>query len=389
MIKKALISIGLVVLTVLLSGYVYLNPYNRPASTESTQISVPKREKLRTSQRGVYLTGNSALDREFLEYIVRNSKLAGLDSVVIEIKSLICGNIRDAMLNHKLFDYQIEAASPSLKRIVDYLHSEGMIVSGRMVIFKDDYLALRRQDLAIKDESGNLWRDRGGAYWVDPYSKEVWEYNILVAELAAWSGIDEIQYDYVRFPTEGSVGKIIYPHKKQGVSHPQNIAAFLTASKDRLRKYNVALTADIFGVVAWQCRTDIEDLGQDLKLMQEPLDAICPMLYPSHFAPGFDGYKFPGDEPYYFIKRGVDQLKVSLTPTVEGEKITCEITPWIQGFAWGTNIFGPEYVRQQIKAVNDAGFDRYLVWNANNAYTPTFLALTQKSDKTTLEATRQ
>lgn len=372
MLKK-IVTIGcLVLLAFSISAFRYLDL--RVPRVITHEKEVPRRAQLRIAERGVYLTAGSALDREFLEYIVRNSKLCGLNSVVIEVKTLIWGNLKKPMKEGKLFEAQIIKPSPSLKRIIDYLHSEGMIVSGRMVIFKDDYLALTRPDLAIKDENGNLWRDRGGAYWVDPYSDEVWEWNLKIAELAAWSGIDEIQFDYVRFPTEGKVGKIVYPHLKEGVSHPQNIAAFVKEAKKRLTKYNVALSADIFGVVAWQNRGDIEDLGQDLSLLKEHLDAVCPMLYPSHFAPGYDGFEAPGDAPYYFIQKGIAQLK-NVVGSEEANGRTCKIVPWIQGFDWGTTIFGPDYIRTQVMAARHEGVYRFLVWNANNAYAVTFKAL--------------
>jgi hypothetical protein len=329
-------------------------------------------------ERGVYLTQNSALDQKFLEGVLKKSKACGLNSVVIDVKGLLQSNLRGALQRKALFNYRIYASSPSLKKIVDYCHTQGFIVSGRVVVFLDSNLVALRPDLAVRSRGGGIWRDRSGNYWADPFSREVWEYNILIAELAAWGGVDEVQYDYVRFPTEGRVEDAVY--RRASLGRVQNIAAFLKTAQKRLQKYNVALTADIFGVTAWQCRRDVETLGQDIRLLANSVDAICPMLYPSHFARGYDGFAYPGNEPYYFVQKGIAQIKAILVSSEGTEQSVdrqpaCEIIPWIQGFGWGTTIFGPDYVKQQLQAVRDEKIKRFLIWNAANNYATVFQAL--------------
>jgi hypothetical protein len=104
------------------------------------------------------------------------------------------------------------------------------------------------------------------------------------------------------------------------------------------------------------------------------------MLYPSHFARGYDGFAYPGNEPYYFVQKGIAQIKAILVSSEGTEQSVdrqpaCEIIPWIQGFGWGTTIFGPDYVKQQLQAVRDEKIKRFLIWNAANNYATVFQAL--------------
>jgi hypothetical protein len=129
---------------------------------------------------------------------------------------------------------------------------------------------------------------------------------------------------------------------------------------------------DIFGVTAWQSKNDVKNLGQDLKRMGQYIDVISPMLYPSHFHRGYDGYANPGSEPYYFINAGVKKTKEILSE----EAVT--IVPWIQGFDMCSPNFGPDYILQQVKACQDEKVEGFLVWNAGNRYDVTFSALRKK-----------
>ncbi|MFA4858212.1 MAG: putative glycoside hydrolase [Candidatus Margulisiibacteriota bacterium] len=360
------------------------------------QPQFPRHPNIRLVERGIYLTQNSATNQKFLEAILKKAKASGLNSVVIDVKGLLQGNFSPALRQKKLFDCKISAPSPALKKIVDVCHAQGFIVSGRIVAFLDWNLVNQRPDLAIRDQRGVVWRDRSGNGWADPFSREVWEYNYLIAELAAWSGVDEVQYDYVRFPTDGRVKNAVYTHQNKeggrtgesqaGLSRTQNIAAFLASARQRLRKYNVALTADIFGVTAWQGRRDVENLGQDIRLLAGSVDAICPMLYPSHFARGYDGFAFPGNEPYYFVQKGIAQIQSILVSSESiGKSVnrqqTCKVIPWIQGFGWGTTIFGPDYISKQIRAAQDEKVTRFLIWNAANNYANAFRALSAEKIK--------
>lgn len=194
----------------------------------------------------------------------------------------------------------------------------------------------------------------------------------MIAESAALSGVDEVQFDYIRFPAEGSAQYASYPHEKEGVSRVDIICQFLKEVKERVSKYNTSLAVDIFGVTAWQSKNDIESLGQDLKRMAKYLDVLSPMLYPSHFHYGYDGFDNPGAYPYYFVNTGVRQA---------GEILSGEVTvlvPWIQGFDLRSPNFGPGYIMEQVRGAKEAGVERFLIWNARNVYDVSFSALRKR-----------
>ncbi|MBU1867390.1 MAG: putative glycoside hydrolase, partial [Candidatus Margulisbacteria bacterium] len=266
----------------------------------------------------------------------------------------------------------VATADPWLSEFTAKLHEQGFIVSTRLVVFKDDHLALARPDLAVKVPGGGYYRDLKEGKWADPYSNEVRLYNELVAERAAASGVDEIQFDYIRFPAEGRAKHAYYPHEKNGISRVDIVCEFLAGVKKRLERYNVSLAVDIFGIAAWQQPVDVQSLGQDLKRMSAYLDVLSPMLYPSHFHAGYDGYDNPGSYPYHFMSQGV---KKSLD-ILSGEATT--LVPWIQGFNLRSPNFGANYILEQVRAAKELGVDHFLVWNASNNYETTFAALRRR-----------
>jgi len=328
---------------------------------------VPKAKRI--SGRGIYITAYTAQLPVKFGYLKEQAKQAGLNTFVIDAKEILSQPFLTLAREHKLASRSNVSPSPWLSKLVQELHEEGFIVTARLVVFKDDHLALARPDLAVRIRGEGIYRDRKGGKWVDPYSDEVRLYNELIAEAAAASGVDEIQFDYIRFPAEGAARLAYYPHEKQGLSKVDIICEFLRAVRERTMRYNTSLAVDIFGVTAWQSRSDIKNLGQDLKRMAGYLDVLSPMLYPSHFHPGYDGFASPGSHPYYFVNAGVRKAKEILS----GEATV--LVPWIQGFNLRSPNFGPHYILEQIKAAEDGGAEGYLIWNARNDYETAFRAL--------------
>ncbi|MDD5593229.1 MAG: putative glycoside hydrolase, partial [Candidatus Margulisbacteria bacterium] len=315
----------------------------------------------RVSERGIYVTAYVAqLPRRFNE-LKERCKAAGLNTMVIDAKEIISQPYLQLAREHKLTAETKATPSPWLSRLAAELHKDNFILTARIVVFKDDHLALARPDLGVHVGSG-LYRDRKGGKWLDPYADEVRLYNALIAETAALSGVDEVQFDYIRFPAEGESHNAYYPHAKEGVSKVDIICDFLADVKKRIEPYSTSLAVDIFGVTAWQSRVDIDNLGQDLERMGKYLDVLSPMLYPSHFHAGYDGFAQPGAEPYYFVNTGVKQAREILS-----DEATV-LVPWIQGFNMLSPNFGPEYIRQQVKACEDEGVKGFLIWNARNDY---------------------
>ncbi|OGC03646.1 hypothetical protein A2276_07255 [candidate division WOR-1 bacterium RIFOXYA12_FULL_43_27] len=314
----------------------------------SLSASIAKEK--RTADKGLYITYWISQTRNRFDYIKKQAKAAGFNTLIIDVKQKIEAPLIPLVKSRSLNDRYEVQADPWLTQLVKELHEEGFIVSGRIVVFKDDHLAIARPDLAITG-----YRDRKGGRWVSPHLKEVRLYNALIAEIAAKSGIDEVQFDYIRFPAEGAI-----PTDRR--SKVDAINQFLKEAKERLQKYDVSIAVDIFGVTAWQSDFDIKTLGQSIEAMAEYIDVLCPMLYPSHFHNGYDGFANPGDHPYYFINSGVAKSLELI-----GDK-KVKLVPWLQGFALGTNNFGKNYIQQQINACTDEGVSSFLIWNAGNRY---------------------
>jgi hypothetical protein len=330
---------------------------------------LPKQKRI--SDKGIYITAYMAQLPVRFGQIKEQAKQAGLNTLVIDAKEILSRDYLQLAKEKKLSPETKAAPSPWLSKLCNELHQEGFIVTARIVVFKDDHLVLSRPDLGIHLSGGALYRDRKGGKWADPYLDEVRLYNCLIAESAALSGVDEVQFDYIRFPAEGAAKYAVYPHASPEVSKVDIICQFLRETRQRVAKYNVSLALDIFGVTAWRSEYDIEILGQDLKRMAKYLDVLSPMLYPSHFHSGYDGFPNPGSYPYHFMNTGVKKAKEILS----GEATV--LVPWIQGFDLRSPNFGPDYISEQVRGCREEGVDRFLIWNARNDYETSFRALTK------------
>ncbi len=247
------------------------------------------------------------------------------------------------------------------RALLDRLHQQNLYAIARIVVFKDDPLATSRPDLAVRRSNGALFRDRERLAWTDPFSREVWNYNIELAVEAAQLGFDEIQFDYVRFPDSPGL-KFSHPtdmHSRIGA-----IAGFLGEARKRLIPYNVYVAADIFGYVAWNL--DDTHIGQRLEELSPVVDYISPMLYPSCFQFGIPGYRIPVQHPYEIVFLSLQNARErSGIPSIR-------FRPWLQAFrdyAFDHREFGAGQIRAQIAAAEKFGSDGWMLWNPRNQYT--------------------
>ncbi|HHV98935.1 MAG TPA: GTP-binding protein [Clostridiaceae bacterium] len=322
--------------------------------------------------KALYLTGWTVGMKERLDHYIELANTTEINSYVIDIKD------DDGLVGY-------ESSIPAVREIgawtkkydVDYvisrLHENNIHVIGRIVCFKDPYLSSKRPDLAIKDTRGGLWKEKNSngkmITWLNPYNKESWPYLIDIAKEAVQKGFDEIQFDYVRFPSgDKTVMDFGTPDKKKY----EAINEFLAYARKEMP--DVVLSADIFGIVC-EGEGDSEDIGQYLELIGKDLEYISPMLYPSHYALGqvVNGIKFakPDLEPYAVVYNSLAKTKNRFAK-VDG--YTPDVRPYLQDFTanWigkGNYIeYGPEQVRQQIQAVYDAGYKEWILWSARNKY---------------------
>ena len=250
---------------------------------------------------------------------------------------------------------------PDLAALVRRLHASGVYVIGRIVTFKDDPIARAYPKFAILRGKG-LFKDREGLAWTDPFKSEVTTYNVDLAVEAAKAGIDEIQFDYLRFPD--SSARLTLSQPSTQANRVAAIAAFLAEARRRLVSYNVFTAADIFGYVSWN--TDDTGIGQRLEDIAPHVDYLSPMLYPSGFRWGIPGVKNPVADPYAIVHGSLAeaQRRLGISPK--------RFRPWLQAFrdyAFDRRSFGADEVANQIRAAQDFGSDGWMLWNAHNIYT--------------------
>ncbi len=340
------------ILTLLLAGLpVPPASAQAPAST-STYTSV-------ATFRGVHFTGWAAGSTKARRRFVTAMKGGGFNAVVIALKDYD-GHVfvREAPLAVKTGAYT--NAIPDLPGAVRDFKEAGIYTIARIAIFKDDHLARARPDLAVHFPDGHIWTNDKGTAWVDPYKKEIWDYAIDIASRAAAAGFDEIQFDYIRFPSDGKTRQCRYSR----VDHSSTTASaalreFLTLAGSRLKPLGVKLSIDTFGLT-----TSVDTgmgIGQSMEQMADLVDFISPMMYPSHYALGEYGLKYPNRAPYETVHHGVKDALGRLGPR------SASLRPYLQDFSMGVR-YTPAHVRAQLLAAEELGVHSWILWNAQNNY---------------------
>jgi len=226
-----------------------------------------------------------------------------------------------------------------------------------MVVFKDQRLFQAFDTkYAIKDgATKKAWRGNPKEYWVDPYSEFVHSYNIAIAKEAQKAGFDEVQFDYIRFPTDGPVHRCVYTFKPtNGIYKYEAIAAYLRSAKQVL---HVPISVDVYGFTVWY--EFGQWLGQDIEAMASIVDVLCPMVYPSHYGRKFfDGSIDSGD--YYAIVTESNRRALM--------KSQAYVRPYLQAFKMLSPGWGYDYIQKQIQACSDVGVQGYILWNAGRDY---------------------
>ena len=318
--------------------------------------------------RAVYLTGVMAGSDHGLRIIRRWRELGG-NSVVFDIKD--SDGILNIPFEHPLAVQKRRPVIPDLPKFVRFLHSQNMHAIARIAIFRDEHLVVTHPELAVQSRrSGQPWRENGKLVWTDPSDPKVQTYNIALAAAAAQSGVDEVQFDYVRFPAEGDQKDASFVFQKE---HPtwhrtEVITEFLKKAYAELHPQGVLLSLDVFGVMAWQRSVDLAHTGQDIPAMARYCDVLSPMIYPSHFF-GMDGYARPGDAPEHFIGESMDRFQLITKDT------GVVLRPWLQAFAWRTRTYSPKYIQVQVETSTRKGGIGFLFWNANNNYSKPYEAM--------------
>jgi len=247
-----------------------------------------------------------------------------------------------------------------MKAVMDKFREKGLYLIARIVVFKDDPLAAAKPQWAVKNKNGAPFKDREKLRWVDPFRREVWDYNIAIAKKAAEMGFDEVQFDYVRFPDNRGTG---FSQPANEKSRTEAITGFLQAAYKALTPYNVFVAADIFGYVCWN--TNDTDIGQKIGPIVEAVDIISPMVYPSGYHLGIPKYRKPVDHPYEIVLLSLKKARERTNTS------PLRFRPWLQAFrdyAFKGGDFSENRMRIQIKAAEDFGASGWMFWNARNVY---------------------
>ncbi len=315
-------------------------------------------EKVPLQVKGIHLTSwaaGSKKYRELLEIILDTTQV---NAVVIAIKEYQ-GEVYIRVKESQELKTYVNAI-PDLPDFIKKLKEKNVYTIARIVLFKDDLFARRRPELSVKNKDGSIWTDNRNIAWVDPYRKEVWDYNLSIAEKAAEIGFDEIQFDYIRFPSDGKTAECQYSVIHSTVSANKALVDFLEKAKKRLQSKKVKISTCLFGLTT----TVAHDLGigQNIETMAKYVDYICPMIYPSHYALGELGYKIPEKNPYEIVAKSIIYAKGRLKDNAY------KIRPYLQDFSLNYP-YKEREVRDQLKACRDNGVDTWLLWNPVSRYT--------------------
>jgi hypothetical protein len=311
--------------------------------------------------RGLYVFRFAANTRR-MKKLLAIADSTEINAFVIDVKDEFGLNFNptDPMLK-KNAGTQVKATK--LAALVDTIRAHGILPIARIVVFKDSVTARNNPQHTIRKADGSAWHDKKGQTWVNPYANAIWEYNFRVADEAIKMGFGEIQFDYIRFPEPyKSLPPQVFP-EQNGRTKPQVLAEFLSTARARFAKQGVRTTADIFGLVTTVGGT--LEVGQKWEPISQSVDAVLPMVYPSHYPPGSFQLPHPNADPYDVIHIAVSRARERDEKLgIKGE----HVRPWLQAFSIGLPKYGAHELEEQKRAVYDSGYDGWVLWEPGSRY---------------------
>ncbi len=378
-------------------------PTEEPVDTREVVTHVPIPESVKT----IYMTSCVAGTPSMRANLVSLIEETEINSVIIDIKDY-SGTISFAPVATEWVGAweNSKCGARDMKEFVQSLHERGIFVIARITVFQDPFYAKIRPDLAVaKASDGSVWHDRKGLSFIDVGARDYWDHILLLSRDAYNVGFDELNYDYVRYPSDGNMQDIAFPHSMKGEygsDKQANLEAFFKYLNEKLddetffadvrhegtgRASSTPWTSvDLFGMTT----TNYDDLsiGQVIERTAPYFDFIAPMVYPSHYPNAFLGLGNPNDYPYkvvhYAMQGGVRRMQATTTPVAgfahtrigtttpalyaKPAYTADKLRTWIQDFDYGGDYDATD-VRNQIQASYDAGVKSWMLWAPSNIYT--------------------
>jgi hypothetical protein len=334
-------------------------------------------ESIPPAAQGIYVSAHtvgSARIGPLVDGLIK----AGGNALVFDVKDRL-GRLsyQSEVALAEQIDASARAQINNPQQLVGSWRQRGLYIVARLTCFHDALLAQKRPDLVPLSRKGNgLWSEKGTVNWVDPALPEVQQYLIDLALEVAALGVDEIQLDYVRFPTGGDLSDAVFSFDPAALPKDAVITDFVRRVHEALAPMGTRLSADVFGVAAWGSQVDVSRIGQNLPDLFAHLDVVSPMLYPSHFESGFDRIPSPVDYPYYFLYQGCRRLRTL------AEEHGVEVRPWVQSFDYRVKDFDASYISEQLYGAEAGGARGWLLWNSASRYDIGLQAIAQFLDGT-------
>jgi len=331
------------------------------AATSSIQAFVVTHTKTPKPLKAVYMSSWAAGNKNFRKELFDLVETTEINAVVIDVKDYT-GHISFPVTDPELQKTgAAEDRIPDIKEFIGELHAKGVYVIGRISSFQDSYLINIHPEWAVKTKEGNVWADYHGVKWLDAGAKPVWDYLIAIGNEAYNDGFDELNFDYIRYPSDGNLKDIAYSWS-DGRPREVVMRSFFEYLHDYFSPKNIPISADLFGLTT--SATDDLGIGQVLLDALPNFDYVAPMVYPSHFATGYLGFTKPAQHPYdvihFAMNRAVVRAEASST---DPDKLR----PWLQAFDLGA-IYTPAMVRAEMQAAYDIGLHSWMLWNAGSVY---------------------
>jgi hypothetical protein len=346
-----------------------------PQGPVPTHISTPE------SVKALYMSSWVAAAPKYYQHVSDLLDSTEANALVIDIKDAT-GKVSflvddPTVANTKSPENRIH----NIVEFINTLHKRNIYIIGRISTFQDPYLAKTKPEWAIhKKSDGSIWKDSKGLPFLDPANADVSTYLTALGLDAYHVGFDEINYDYIRYPSDGNIKDIDYK-LTPGNSRADTITAFAKKLHEGLKvEPGLVMSADLFGLTTTET-TDM-GIGQVFDRMVPYFDYLAPMVYPSHYAPNEYGIKNPAQHPYEIVskamagaKKKMDALNAitttsSTSTSADTNKISYnKIRPWLQDFSIRGTHYDADKIKLEMKAVYDSGLTSWMMWDPSNKYT--------------------